>query len=164
MADPVDTPLGEVTPEQFRPGHVRHRLFVGPKFIYALFNPQDRMHPVSRAFMTFVRDGDLPYRHLIVNEHIVNEAATRLKKRASMRNAAKFLTAIESGMVYQLERVPDESFDEATETFAEWTNSPAGFTDFVVAAHMDHLDIDHIATYDGHYGAFGVTPLPYREP
>jgi hypothetical protein len=37
------------------------------------------MHAVSRAFMTFVRDGDLPYRRLIVNDHIADEAATRLK-------------------------------------------------------------------------------------
>jgi predicted nucleic acid-binding protein len=87
MADPVETPIGPVTPEHFRPGQVRHQLFVGPKFLYALFSPKDRMHPVSRAFMTFIRDGELPYRRLVLNEHIVDEAATRLKKQASVRNA-----------------------------------------------------------------------------
>jgi predicted nucleic acid-binding protein len=81
MAEPVETPIGTITPEHFRPGHVRHQVVVGPKFLYALFNPKDQMHAVSRAFMTFVRDGDLPYRRLIVNDHIVDEAATRLKNR-----------------------------------------------------------------------------------
>lgn len=162
MADSVDTPIGRLTADHFRPGHIRHQVFVGPKFLYALFNPNDQMHGASQAFMHFVRDGDIPYRHLILNEHIIDETATRLKKQASIRNAAKFLTTIDSGNVYRIERVPNEVFDEAKKTFIEWTDSPAVFTDFVVATHMDKLDIDHIATYDSHYGAFDVTPLPYR--
>jgi predicted nucleic acid-binding protein len=101
MAEPVETPIGAITPEHFRPGHVRHQVVVGPKFLYALFNLQDQMHAVSRAFMTFVRDGDLPYRHLIVNGHIVDEAAIRLKKQASMRNTASFLTTLDKSTVYQ---------------------------------------------------------------
>jgi hypothetical protein len=95
MAGPVETPIGTVTAEHFRPGSIRHQVACGPKFLYALFNPQDQMHPVSRAFTTFVRDGDLPYRRLVVNDHIVDETAARLKKRASMRNAATFLTTLD---------------------------------------------------------------------
>lgn len=163
MAEPVDTPIGRVTADHFRPGHVRHQVVVGPKFLYALFNPRDQMHVVSRAFMAFVRDGDLPYRRLLVNEHIVDEAATRLKKQASMRNSAKFLTTLDESSLYQLEYVPEEVFTKATETFVEWTDLPASFTDFVVATHMDALDVDHILTYDSHYGAFDVTTLPYRD-
>ena len=51
MAEPVETPIGIVTAEHFRPGHVRHQVVVGPKFLYALFNPRDQMHAVSRAFV-----------------------------------------------------------------------------------------------------------------
>ena len=46
--------------------------------------------------------------------------------------------------------------------FVEWTDLDASFTDFVVAAHMDALEVDHILTYDRHYDAFDVTTLPYR--
>jgi predicted nucleic acid-binding protein len=162
MAEPVETPIGTVTAEHFRPGQVRHQVVVGPKFLYALFNPQDQMHAVSRAFMAFVRDGDLPYRRLIVNDHIVDEAATRLKKQASMRNAASFLTTLDESTLYQFESVSEDVFDDATATFVEWTDLDASFTDFVVAAHMDELAVDHILTYDRHYDAFDVTTLPYR--
>ncbi|MFC7237728.1 type II toxin-antitoxin system VapC family toxin [Saliphagus sp. GCM10025317] len=162
MAEPVDTPIGTVTAEHFRPGHVRHQVVVGPKFLYALFNPRDRMHPVSRAFMAFVRDGDLPYRRLIVNDHIVDEAATRLKKQSSMRNAVSFLTTLDESTLYQFEDVSEAVFDAAKATFVEWTDLDASFTDFVVAAHMDALEVDHILTYDQHYDAFDVTTLPYR--
>jgi hypothetical protein len=162
MAEPVETPIGMVTAEHFRPGHVRHQVVVGPKFLYALFNPRDQMHAVSRAFMAFVRDGDLPYRRLIVNDHIVDEAATRLKKQASMRNASSFLTTLDESTLYQSEGISADVFDAAKATFVEWTDLDASFTDFVVAAHMDKLEVDHVLTYDRHYDAFDVTTLPYR--
>jgi len=162
MAEPVETPIGTVTAEHFRPGNVRHQVLVGPKFLYALFNPQDQLHAVSRAFMAFVRDGDLPYRRLIVNDHIVDEAATRLKKQASMRNAATFLTTIDESTLYQSESVPEDAFEDAKATFIEWTDLDASLTDFTVAAHMEALEVDHILTYDRHYDAFDVTTLPYR--
>lgn len=164
MAEPVETPIGRVTAEHFQPGHVRHQVVVGPKFLYVLFNPRDQMHAVSQAFMAFVRDGDLPYRRLVVNDHIVDEAATRLKKQVSMRNAATFLTTLDESTLYQFEPVSEDVFGDAKETFTEWTDLDAAFTDFVVAAHMDALEIDHILTFDRHYDAFEVTPLPYRAP
>lgn len=164
MAEPVETPIGRVTAEHFRPGHVRHEVIVGPKFLYALFNPRDGMHAVSRAFMAFVRDGDLPYRRLIVNDHIVDEAATRLKKQASMENAAAFLKTLNESTLYQFDAVSAAVFDEAKATFVDWTDLDASFTDFIVAAHMDELEVDYILTFDQHYEAFDVTPLPYRSP
>ncbi len=120
------------------------------------------MHGVSRAFMAFVRDGDLPYRRLIVNDHIVDEAATRLKKQASMQNAASFLTTLDESTLYRFESISEDVFRDAKVTFVEWTDLGASFTDFIVAAHMDALEIDHILTYDKHYDAFDVTTLPYR--
>jgi len=162
MAEPVETPIGTVTAEHFRPGHVRHQVVVGPKFLYALFNPRDQMHHVSRAFMAFVRDGDLPYRRLIVNDHIVDEAATRLKKQASMRNAASFLTTLDESTLYQFEAVSEDVFRDGKGMFVEWTDLDASFTDFVVAAHIGALEVDYILTYDRHYDAFDVTTLPYR--
>ena len=119
MRESVETPVGTITAEHFRPGYIRHQVVLGPKFLYALFNPQDRMHPVSRAFMEFVRDGELPYRNLVVNDHIVDEAATRLKKQASMRNAVTFLRTLDESRLYQLEIVSAEVFSDATDMFVE---------------------------------------------
>lgn len=163
MADPVQTPIGTITVEHFRPGWIRHQVVVGPKFLYSLFNPEDELHVLSRTFMTFVRNDDLPFRHLIVNDHIVDEAATRLKKRASVQLATTFLTTLDESHLYRLEYVPEEVFVEATATFTEWTDLSASFTDFVVAQHMAELEIDHIVTYDRHYDCFDVTTLPYKK-
>lgn len=163
MGSGIDTPIGTITKHHFSPSHVSHQIVLGPKFVFALFDPDDEMHPVSRALLTFIRDDDLPYRRLVVNEHIVDEAATRLKKKASQRYARKFLETLDASNLYRNESVPRAVFEDATERFVEWTDLDASFTDFVVASHMDHLGIDHIATYDSHYDAFDVTTLPYRE-
>lgn len=120
------------------------------------------MHAVSRAFMEFVRDGDLPYRHLVVNDHIIDEAATRLKKQASMQNAVAFLATLNESRLYQYESVSENVFTEAIDTFPERTDLDASLTDFIVTARMDNLDIDHILTYDQHYDAFDMTTPPYR--
>ena len=162
MADPVETPIGRVSADHFRPGRIHHQVVVGPKFLYALFSPSDRMHDVSKAFMKFVRDGDLPYRHLLVNEHIVDEAATRLKKKSSIRNTTAFLTTLDESSLYRLEYTPQVVFEDAITRFSEWTDLPASVTDFVVATHISELGLDHIVTYDSHYAAFDVTTLPYR--
>lgn len=162
MSDPIETSIGPVTVDHFRPGSVQHQLMMEPKFLYALFNPSDQMHSVTRAFMTFLRDGDLPYRRLVCNEHIVDEAATRLKKKASIDNAAKFLTTLEESHLYHLEAVSTDVFEATTDTFMEWTDLGASFTDFLVATHMDSLGIDYIATFDSHFDAFDVTPIPYQ--
>jgi len=162
MSDPIETSIGTVTGDHFRPASIQHQLMMGPKFLYALFNPADEMHSVTRAFMTFLRDDDLPFRRLICNEHIVDETATRLKKKASMTNAAKFLTTLEESHLYQLESVGKEVFETTMETFREWTDLGASFTDFLIATHMASLGIDYVATFDSHFDAFDVTPIPYQ--
>ncbi|MDX5989731.1 type II toxin-antitoxin system VapC family toxin [Haloferax mediterranei ATCC 33500] len=117
---------------------------------------------VRASLLDGAGDGDLPYRRLIVNDYIVDETATRLKKQASMRNAASFLTTLDESTLYQFEGVSADVFDAAKTMFVEWTDLDASFTDFVVAAHMVELEVDHILTYDRHYDAFDVTTLPYR--
>lgn len=162
MVKPVDTPIGTVTPAHFQPSQVSHRVFLGPKFLYALFNPCDRMHVVSQAFMKFLRADELPYRRLLVNEHIVDETATRLKKQASMLNAQKFVTTLNESDLYHLVTVSSEVFERAQKTFVDWTDLDASFTDFIVATHMEDEGVDYIATYDRHYDAFEITPVPYH--
>lgn len=101
---------------------------LGPKFLYALFTPRDRLHSVSRAFMTFLREGDLPFRRLVVNEHIVDGTATRLEEKAALKNAAAFLSTLDESHRYRFESVSEEAFATATERFVEWTDRGGSLT------------------------------------
>lgn len=163
MNDTVETSFGTLRPGHFTPhdGHVRHQVFLGPKFLYTLFSPTDDLNIVSTTFLDYVRSGTLPFRRLIVNEHVIDEAATRLKRKASLRQAIRFLTAIEESEYIRFERVPDDAFDDARTKFVDWKDHTASFTDFIIISHMKYIDINHIVTYDSDFEAFEITTLPY---
>lgn len=162
MENTIETPVGTLTPAHFTPKRIRHQIVLDPKFLFALYYPQDRMHPVSKALLTFIQSGDLPYRRLIVNEHIIDETATRLKRKASLRNAETFLDTIDRSELFRLERVSGSVFDAAGQRFREWDDHGASFTEFVIAAQMEERELDYIGTYDQHFEAFDVTTVPYR--
>jgi predicted nucleic acid-binding protein len=161
MGRSIDTEVGAVSVTDYEPGRLTHRVFLGPKFLFAFFNTNDELHEASRALAEFTRSGDLPYRQFMVNEHALDEAATRLKKRASLRYAGLLFRAVEESDLFRFERVADETFKQAHVRFVEWDDNDASFTDFVVACHMEELDVDHIATYDRHYQLFDVVTVPH---
>lgn len=161
MGRSIETEVGTVSVADFEPGRLTHRVFFGPKFLFAFFNTNDDLHDASRALAEFARSGDLPYRQFIVNEHVLDEAATRLKKRASLRYAELLFRAVEESDLFRLERVSVEAFGQAHGRFIEWDDNDASFTDFVVACHMEEMGIDHIATYDRHYQLFDVVTVPH---
>lgn len=162
-SDGIETPVGTITPAHFDPGEIRHQIFLGPTFLYALYNPEDTMHPVSNAFMEFLQSGDLPYRQLIVIDHSLDEAATRLKKKVSLRNATELLTAVTESQYVQFRVTPRSVFDHAVDRFIEWDDLDASLTDFLIASSMIEMDVGYIATYDRHFDAFDVTTVPYLQ-
>lgn len=161
MGHSIQTEVGQISAGDFEPDGLTHRVFLGPKFLFAFFNKNDELHGVSRAIATFACRGDLPYRQFIVTDHALDEAATRLKKRASLRYAELLFKAIEESDLFRFERVPEEPFEQACARFVEWDDNDASFTDFVIACHMEEMDVDHIATYDRHYQLFDITTLPH---
>jgi len=80
-----------------------------------------------------------------------------------MKNATSFLQTLDESAVYRLESVSENVFSDAKATFIDWTDLDASCTDFIVAAHMEELEVDHILTYDRHYDAFDLTTLPYQD-
>lgn len=159
----IETEVGTISATDFAPERLTHRVFLGPKFLFAFFNPNDELHGASIAIAEFARNGDLPYRLFIVNEHVLDEAATRLKKRASLRYAESLFTAVDESDLFRFERVPDAAFEQARSRFIEWDGNDASFTDFSVGCHMKEIDIDHIATYDRHYELFDVVAIPHKD-
>jgi predicted nucleic acid-binding protein len=163
MERTIETEAGPVSVSAFAPRRLTHRVFLGPKFLFAFLNRNDRLHEPSRALVEFVSEGDLPYRQFLVNEHALDEAATRLEKRASLRYAELLFRAVEDSDLFRFEHVPEAAFEQASSRFVEWEDNDASFTDFLVACHMEEAGIDHIATYDRYYQLFDVVTIPHVE-
>jgi predicted nucleic acid-binding protein len=158
----IETAIGTVTPGHFRPEETdRPRSCVlGPKFLYALYNPEEAFHGVAYAFLRFVRDERVPYRRFVLNEHIINEAATRLKKRAGMAEATAFLDAVADSEYFVIEQLSEEMFQRVRTRFHDWDDNDASFTDFAIGVQMEAMDLHHIMTFDSDLGLFDVRTYP----
>jgi predicted nucleic acid-binding protein len=160
----IETRIGTVTPAHFVDDDAFPRsCALGPKFLYALYNPAEAFHEVAYAFLTFVREEALPYRRFVVNEHAIDEAATRLKKRAGIPEATAFLDAIAESEFFAVEQLGGETFSLACERFREWDDNDASFTDFTIGVQMETLHIAHVMTFDSDLDLFDVRTYPPLE-
>lgn len=158
----VETAIGTVTPGHFDSddGTVPRTCVLGPKFLYALYNPDEEFHDIAYAFLTFVREEQLPYRRFVVNEHIIDEAATRLKKRADMTCVTSFLSTIETSGFFDIVSLDAETFEHVRERFMDWDDNSASFTDFTIGVQMERHGLEHIMTFDSDLEMFDVTVHP----
>lgn len=158
----VETAIGTVTPSHFdsNDGTVPRTCVLGPKFLYALYNPDEEFHDIAYAFLTFVREEQLPYRRFVVNEHIIDEAATRLKKRADMACVTTFLSAVETSDFFDIVPLDSEAFEYVRERFVDWDDNAASFTDFAIGVQMERHGFEHIMTFDSDLEMFDVAVHP----
>lgn len=152
-----------ISVDLFKPQELTHRIFLGPKFLFSLYHNRDEDHETSSAFLHYIAESSLPYRQLIVNDHAIDEAATRLKRRSSHQNATRMLTNIEQSRLYRFESISRDVFEEARKKFIDWDDKDASFTDFLIATHMAELEVECIATYDAHFDTFGLNTIPYTK-
>jgi predicted nucleic acid-binding protein len=137
-------------------------LFLDSSAIYAYFYPRDELHEDARSAFEAVRTGNLPYRPLYTNDYVLDEVVTRLRRYTSHAVATDALTLLYSSDAIRLRRVPDDVFDEAISRFERYDDhGEISFTDHVIAAHARSLGIDHVYTYDGDFGVFGLTVVPH---
>lgn len=149
--------------DRFRPnGRGATALFLDSSAVYAYFYPRDELHEDARNAFEGIRTGKLPYRPLYTNDYVLDEAVTRLRRYTSHGVATDALTLLRSSDAIRLRRVPDDVFEDAVSRFERYDDhGEISFTDHVIAAHADSLGIDHVYTYDGDFGTFGLTPVPH---
>jgi predicted nucleic acid-binding protein len=102
----------------------------------------------------------VPYRRFVVNEHIIDEAATRPKKRAGMLEATAFLDALADSEYFIIEALPADTFSRTRERFRDWGDNDASFTDFAIGIQMEAQGLAHIMTFDSDLGLFDVNTYP----
>lgn len=161
----TETQLGTITPGHFfgENDELPRSCVLGPKFLYALYNPDEEFHDVAYAFLSYVRNEALPYRRFVVNEHIIDEAATRLKKRAGMSEATAFLDALEESAYFAVVPLTDETFQQVRTRFREWADNDAAFTDFTIGVQMEQRTLVHVMTFDSDLDLFDVQTHPPLE-
>ncbi|SEO32151.1 Predicted nucleic acid-binding protein, contains PIN domain [Halorientalis persicus] len=159
----VDTPRHT----HFQPynGNYTTSLVIGPKFLVSVFrtnhsnDEESRKGRFAEKLLTLIRDEELPFRQLLVTHHTLDEAATRLKKKAQPSDAFDCVTTVRESKVYCLTDLDVDTFDSACTDFTKYGDHGGAMTDFINKAFVEVQTTDYIATWDDHYEAFDELEL-----
>lgn len=137
-------------------------LFVDSSALFAYFYPGDAHHDDATAFFDGLRRGRLPYRPLFVDDYVLDETVTLLAKYSTHAAASAALDSLYDGGVFRFESVTNPVLEAAVESFHEFDDhDELSFTDHVVIAHCDALDVDHVYSYDDDFDAFEPVRIPH---
>ncbi len=161
MGSVTDPRLEHFKPE---PANYTQRLAIGPKFLATLFisnSTKERKQRFSRELLKWVKNGDIAYKRLLVNQHVLDEAATHLKKKGSPDDAFNCVKTTLSSEIFEICRTDSEEFEEACHSFCKFDDHDGAMTDFLTKTFLENSETSYLATWDGHYQAFKqVKPLP----
>lgn len=147
--------------EHFKPysANYTQHLSMGPKFISSIFhtNPTGegkRKQLFSQSLLTWIKDGDLAYKRILVSQHAFDESATRLKKKSSTKDAIDCVQTILSSEIFEVRGADYEEFESACETFCEYDDHDGAMTDFITKTFTENTKTSYLATWDSHYQSF----------
>jgi len=159
----VDTPRRA----HFNPSgaNLSTELVIGPKFLFSVFqtdqsnDEEARKARFAKKLLSLIREEELPFRRLLVTRHALDEAATRLKKKAKPADAFECVSTVLKSEVYCLTVLDTETFDEACTDFRSYDDHGGAMTDFITKAFVEAQTTDYVVTWDDHYRAFDELEL-----
>lgn len=158
----VDEPrIAHFQPE---PTDYTQRLVIGPKFLASLFKSnlsesEEREQHFSRKFLKWVKNEELPYKRLILNQHALDEAATHLKKKGSPDTAFSCVDTVLSSEIFNVRVTNRDEFKDACNTFCKFDDHDGAMTDFITKSVIENSDTSYLVTWDSHYQAFDQVKL-----
>lgn len=142
------------------PERYTERIVVGPKFLASLFRSKNeneekkQKHRFAKKLIELIRDEEVAYRDIRVNQHVLDEAATKLKDKCSPTDAFKCVNTVRDSNLFTVDTVSDEIYSEACNRFVEYDDHGGAFTDFITTAYTESHPASYLATWDSHYREF----------
>lgn len=134
-------------------------LILGPKFLASIFrsDPTDdeiRQQEFSQELLKWIRDEEIAYKRILINQHALDEAATHLKKHSSPDDAFQCVRTVMASKIFVVDVPDDNVFERACDTFCEFEDHEGALTDFITKTFLEDSDTPYLATWDGHYQSF----------
>jgi hypothetical protein len=154
--------ITEQRPAHFRPDHreFTQQLCVGPKFLASAFvsdpsnDEQRRKWRFSRKLFQLITESVVPYTRVLLNRHVLDEAATRLKKKSRPEDAFDCVGTVRSSEIFDVRVLDEETFTDACNRFRAFDDHDGAMTDFLTKSFVEHVEASYLATWDDHYQAF----------
>lgn len=149
------------------PSEYTQRLVLGPKFLASMFrsNPDDDAAPnqrFARALLDWMRNEEIAYKRLLINQHVLDEAATHLKKHNVPAAAFECVETVRSSELFVICETDAEAFAESCRTFCEYDDHDGAMTDFITKTFLERSETPYLATWDDHYQPFSDLNLVPR--
>ncbi len=148
--------------EHFKPYQDRYCpvVCVGPKFLASMFvsNPSNdeerRKERFADNLLESIRETELPYSRILINNHVLDEAATRLKKKHCFEDACDCVSTARESDVIEIRPLSKDKLDDAYETFVGFDDHGGAMTDFLNKSFVEASETPYVAVWDDHYEAF----------
>lgn len=146
----------------FTPEPTRHteRVVIGPKFLASLFRSKNsnkekkQKHQFATKLIRLIRDEEVAYRDIRVNQHVLDEAATRLKDKCSPKDAFTCVKTVRDSELFTIDQVSEQAYSNACDLFLKYDDHGGAFTDFITATYTTNHSASYLATWDSHYREF----------
>lgn len=147
--------------DRFRPSRMGPTpLFLDTSGLFPYFYEHVEEHSEATAFLSAVFDGELPYRPLFVNQHVLDEVTMLLLSRVSHAAAVRAIDVLYHSDVVTLLQVGDDRVEETAATFRRYDDHPISFTDHTIGVQARRRDVDHVFSYDADFETLGLTTVP----
>ncbi|MEZ3116521.1 hypothetical protein RYH80_11440 [Halobaculum sp. MBLA0147] len=104
--------------------------------------------------LTLIQNQELPYSRILTNNHVLDEAATRLKKKHGFEDAHDCVDTVRDSDNIEVRSLSQDALDDAYETFVSFDDHGGAMTDFLNKAFVERTETPYVAVWDEHYEAF----------
>lgn len=127
-------------------------LFIDTGAFIARILRNDQFHPQARALWQILQDNARP---LYSSEHVLDECATLIARRASYETAAEWLQRHLTSKSITWLRANDEDLLEATKIMKRYSDQRVSFTDCISFVLMKRERCRHAFSFDEHFRRAG---------
>lgn len=142
-------------------------IFVDTGAFYARFDEDDAEHDRARRVFDAIRDGDLPYRPIYTQAHVLAELVTLTLSRGGSDEAAAVLEIIRQSPNVTTIHPDAVAFDAACEQFFQYDDQDISLVDHLTGVLADERDVEYVFTLDPddfHTLGFRIIPDDIRIP
>jgi predicted nucleic acid-binding protein len=148
--------------EHFKPYRDRYTSVVcaGPKFLASMFvsnasnDEERRKERFAGKLLGLIREDELPYSRVVINNHVLDEAATRLKKKHCFEDAYDCVNTVRESMLIEVRTLSENDLNDAYESFMKFDDHEGAMTDFLNKTFVEASETPYVAVWDDHYEAF----------
>jgi predicted nucleic acid-binding protein len=115
---------------------------------------ESRKERFAEKLLRLIREDELPYSKIVLNDHVLDEAATRLKKKHCFEDASDCVNTVRESKLVEIRTLSPDELNRSYEAFVDFDDHGGAMTDFLNKTFVEASETPYVAVWDDHYEAF----------